>query len=96
MEFPFGTPEDYQQQEELERERYEASLEALAWASKWAYTAAERKHLAHLRMECGIPERDFVKFLMEKEAAKWADSQATMAEASLQRQPELIVPSVLG
>jgi hypothetical protein len=95
MNFPFGGPDDYRQQEELERERREMSLEALAWASVYVITAKQRQYIAHLRMECGIGEKEFIQFMMEKEAAKWADMQVTKAETSLQRQPELIGPSVL-
>jgi O-succinylbenzoate synthase len=65
---PYGTPEQYRQQQELEEARRWSSLQALAlFASR--IKPDERDHLAHLCWECGVSESEVNYYATKKEAA---------------------------
>jgi hypothetical protein len=66
---PYGTPEQYRQQQELEEERYLSSMQALAYFSRKVTDKIGADHLAHLRSEAGITERELNFYLTKKEAA---------------------------
>jgi hypothetical protein len=67
MDTPYGTPDHWQQQQE--EHRHWSSMQALAYFSKHVTDKIGADHLAHLRSEAGISERELNHYLTTKEAA---------------------------
>jgi hypothetical protein len=65
VEFPYGSPEGWDQQAR-ESERFWASMNALAYFHTKVTDQLGADHLAHLRSEAGISEREFNYYVTKK------------------------------